>query len=124
MRKRILSVALVAAALSAGSAFAAPGPTDQNNNNLFGLCTAYFNGSQNGQAHKRNAPPFQGLEAYVGTHDGIDNDGDNRIDESDEKGSPTDVWNYCQANGGVGGQPDNPNTTTNDGNGRNARGKG
>lgn len=36
-----------------------PGPNDSNN---FGLCTAYFAGSEKGQEQKRKAPPFQGLE--------------------------------------------------------------
>lgn len=37
-----------------------PGPFGPNN---FGLCTAYFAGSETGQQQKRQAPPFQGLEA-------------------------------------------------------------
>jgi hypothetical protein len=43
-----------------GFAAAAPGPNDHN---TFGLCTAYFSGSERGQEEKRKAPPFQGLEA-------------------------------------------------------------
>jgi hypothetical protein len=42
------------------AAVAEPGP---NGNNTFGLCTAYFAGSEKGQEQKRKAPPFQGLEA-------------------------------------------------------------
>lgn len=34
-----------------------PGPS------AFGLCTAYFSGSDTGREHKRNAPPFQDLVA-------------------------------------------------------------
>ena len=37
--------------------FAALGHSD------YGHCTAYFAGSENGQAHKHKAPPFQELEA-------------------------------------------------------------
>jgi hypothetical protein len=59
--RRGLAVGGLALLLSttAGVALAQPGPNGHNNH---GLCTAYFNGSANGQAHKRNAPPFQGLE--------------------------------------------------------------
>ena len=126
MRKTIISVLLGALMAIGSMALGAPGPTDDNNNNLFGLCTAYFNGSQNGQDHKRQAPPFQGLESYVGTHDGVDNDGDGTKDEADEgdKATPTDVWNYCQKNGGVGGQPEDPTDGDTEGNGKNGRGRG
>lgn len=60
--RRPLIVGTLALALSAttGMALAQPGPNGHNNK---GLCTAYFNGSDNGQAHKRNAPPFKGLES-------------------------------------------------------------
>ena len=34
----------------------------QNSCNLHGLCTAYFAGSDNGQQHKHQAPPFQALQ--------------------------------------------------------------
>jgi len=44
----------------AGIATADPGPNGHNN---FGLCTAYFSGSEKGQEQKRKAPPFQALEA-------------------------------------------------------------
>ena len=43
-----------------GFAAADPGP---NGHNTFGLCTAYFAGSEKGQEMKHKAPPFQGLEA-------------------------------------------------------------
>lgn len=52
----ILAVALGGATV----AVAEPGP---NGNNTFGLCTAYFAGSEKGQEMKRKAPPFAGLEA-------------------------------------------------------------
>jgi hypothetical protein len=42
------------------AAVAEPGPNGPNN---FGLCTAYFAGSEQGREKKRQAPPFQGLEA-------------------------------------------------------------
>jgi hypothetical protein len=54
------AVTLLALGGLATTAVADPGPND---NNTFGLCTAYFAGSEKGQEMKRNAPPFQGLEA-------------------------------------------------------------
>jgi len=55
----LASVALVAGGLGVATALP-PGP---NGHNTFGLCTAYFAGSEQGQEKKRNAPPFQGLES-------------------------------------------------------------
>ena len=63
MRLTTIAAAAAALALTAGGmavAVADPGP---NGNNTFGLCTAYFAGSERGQEQKRKAPPFQGLEA-------------------------------------------------------------
>ena len=68
MCKRALAVLFVvftgagmaAAATGIGAhVTAAPGPNDHN---LWGLCHAYFAGSQNGQDHKHHAPPFAALE--------------------------------------------------------------
>ncbi len=63
MRSKLMTVALAAALVgsSAAISFADPGPG--NGHNTFGLCTAYFAGSQTGQDHKHQAPPFQALEA-------------------------------------------------------------
>ena len=60
--RKLLAAALTALFLAggAGVATAEPGP---NGHNTFGLCTAYFAGSERGQEEKRKAPPFQGLEA-------------------------------------------------------------
>jgi hypothetical protein len=55
-------VAAVALAL-AGVAGADPGP---NGHNDYGLCKAYFAGSDNGQDQKRSAPPFAALEEAAG----------------------------------------------------------
>lgn len=63
MRTTKLAAPAAALAILAGGtavAVADPGPND---NNTFGLCTAYFAGSERGQQEKRKAPPFQGLEA-------------------------------------------------------------
>jgi hypothetical protein len=61
VKKVLATFALVVGLSSAvtGLAVGTPGPNGHNNH---GLCTAYFNGSENGQQHKRKAPPFQGLE--------------------------------------------------------------
>ena len=54
-------VAAVVMALGGASvAVADPGP---NGHNDFGLCTAYFAGSEKGQEMKHKAPPFAALEA-------------------------------------------------------------
>ena len=60
MLRAVLGVA-VATTFAAGGAVALadPGP---NGHNDYGLCKAYFAGSENGQAHKHKAPPFVGLE--------------------------------------------------------------
>jgi hypothetical protein len=54
------AVTLLALGGAATTAVADPGPYGPNN---FGLCTAYFAGSETGREHKRNAPPFAALEA-------------------------------------------------------------
>ena len=82
-------VAAVVMALGGASiAVADPGP---NGHNTFGLCTAYFSGSEKGQEMKRKAPPFQGLEAAA-----------EAADQSVEE--------YCAANGthpgNGGGKPE------------------
>ena len=63
MRIRTLAVPAAALTLALGGASlsqALPGP---NGDNTFGLCTAYFAGSERGLALHLLAPPFQGLEA-------------------------------------------------------------
>lgn len=63
MRRKLIGMAmaglLVGGGINAGLALAAPGP---NGHNDYGLCKAYFSGSQTGQDHKHNAPPFVALE--------------------------------------------------------------
>ena len=106
MRKMILGLAVLGALLGSGLAKADP-PS-----NTHGMCTAYFNGSQNGQDHKRQSDAFTQFASYVGDNDGVDNDGDGDVDEGGEIASPVDIWNYCDnaANNpkGIGGQPTNP----------------
>ena len=62
MRQRVLVLVMAAAAIAGGSAVKASADPGPNGHNNFGLCTAYFAGSDNGQAHKHNAPPFVALE--------------------------------------------------------------
>lgn len=121
MRKLILTIV---AALALATGVAQAGSPSNNH----GLCTAYFNGSENGQAHKRQANAFVQFANYVGDNDGVDNDGDDEVDEGDEVASPVDIWNFCSdpENNpkGIGGNPDDPNTEGNDGNGKKGNGKG
>ena len=117
MRKLFAAILFIVAAMS-GVVFADPGPNGDNNH---GLCTAYFNGSANGQSHKRNAPPFVALAQEVGENDGVDNDDDGDTDEEGEMADPVGIWDWCNdpANNpkGIGGQPDDPNTPEEDPNG-------
>jgi hypothetical protein len=84
--RNILVPAVALAALAGGTtavaSAVAPGPNDHN---TFGLCTAYFSGSEKGQEMKRKAPPFQGLEAAA-------------------EASDQTVEEYCAANGTHPGQ--------------------
>jgi hypothetical protein len=109
MRKVLLIFVIVVVGVT-GYAVADPGPNGSNNH---GLCTAFFNGSENGQANKRNAPPFVALAREVGENNGVDDDGDGQTDESGEMAGPEAVWDWCMdpANNpkGIGGNPDNPN---------------
>lgn len=66
--RRIIAATIVATALF-GTTWAAPGPNGRND---YGLCKAYFAGSENGRAHKRNAPPFAALEKAAGVNDDDD----------------------------------------------------
>ncbi len=122
MRKIIVALTVVGGLFGAGSATADP---------THGHCTAYFNGSQTGQANKRKATAFERFAQTVGENDGVDNNDNDEVDEAGEIASPTDIWTYCTPDGtddanpkGIGGQPDDPNTELNDGNGKNRRGNG
>ena len=86
MRIRTLAVPAAALALSlSGATFSQALPPGPNGDNTFGLCTAYFAGSERGQEMRRNAPPFQGLEAAA-------------------EASDMTVEEYCAANGTHPGQ--------------------
>lgn len=96
----MLGGAALVAGGAVGAAFAAPGPNGHNNH---GLCTAYFNGSETGRAHKRNAPPFQALEQAAHEYD--DQTGDEYDNAEDE------VYKFCTSAEnpkGIGGNPTTP----------------
>lgn len=69
MHRKLLATAAVAALTLSTGAIATADPGPGNGNNTFGLCTAYFAGSETGQENKRKAPPFQGLEAAADAAD-------------------------------------------------------
>ncbi len=89
MRLTTIAASAAALALTVGGAAVAvadPGPNDHNN---YGLCTAYFAGSDTGREHKRQAPPFKALEEAAGV------DGSEETqDEVDQK-----VADWCAENG-------------------------
>jgi hypothetical protein len=63
MRKLIAAALIAVGALGATGSMATPGP---NGTNDYGLCKAYFAGSDTGREHKHNAPPFVALEKAAG----------------------------------------------------------
>jgi hypothetical protein len=86
LAKLAAPVAVVALVMGGASvALADPGP---NGHNTFGLCTAYFAGSDKGQEMKHQAPPFAALADAASSQNQT-------------------VEEYCAANGthpGQGGQ--------------------
>jgi hypothetical protein len=85
---------LAAFVLAGGIAMAAPGPNGHNN---FGLCRAYFAGSDNGQSHKHKAGPFVALEDAAGC--ATDSSGARSCDCSDPNGDGSpDTAGECVAN--------------------------
>ena len=92
LKRAIISAAVLALGLAVVSV-AAPGP---NCNNDYGLCKAYFAGSDQGRENKRNAPPFQALEEAAGVED------DDNAAERDAK-----VEDFCGAVVGNGPAPGN-----------------
>jgi hypothetical protein len=101
LRKFIITLALAAvAALGvSGVSSAAPGP---NGHNDYGLCKAYFSGSQKGQSNKQQRKPFVALKTKAGDQDG---DGDTDND---------DVAAYCEKTtpGGKGGSAQRTSSST------------
>jgi hypothetical protein len=120
--KKLIAVIIAATAFGGvvNAATADPGPNDHNNH---GLCTAFFNGSENGRANKSEAGPFVALMMEAANSDGVDNDEDGSTDEGDETTGAEGVFDYCQ-DFGIGGQPDDPSMPGDDGNGNNGGGRG
>ena len=99
MKRTIVSAAILAlVAGGAGVSVAAPGPNDNNNH---GLCTAYYAGSENGQANKRKAPPFVALEAAADAAG--DADGETTAEEME-----TFCSTFLGGNGNGNGNNGNP----------------
>jgi hypothetical protein len=87
--KKLLAAGALGLLLAGGTVTAAIAAPDANGPAKHGLCTAYFNGSETGQAHKRQAGPFQALEQAA--------------DDGDSNTSPAqDVANFCD--GLIGGR--------------------
>ena len=82
--KRLVISGTIAAVVAGGAGFAFAGQPGPNGHNNHGLCTAYFAGSENGQAHKHQASPFVQLEKDA------DAAGNN-----DGSTTPDEVVNYC-----------------------------
>jgi hypothetical protein len=60
--KKLLVAAAASAMLLAGAGLGRAQGADPTGPAKYGLCKAYFAGSQTGQDHKHAAPPFQNLE--------------------------------------------------------------
>lgn len=94
MKRTIIAASVLALGFAgAGVSAADPGPNGKND---YGLCKAYFAGSDQGREAKRKAGPFQELEAQAGV------DSDDTADERDEK-----VAEFCSA-AFPGGKEENP----------------
>lgn len=65
MRRIMLAgvAGLLAASVFTPAAADPPGGGTMPPQSAYGLCKAYFSGSETGQEHKRKAPPFRDLEA-------------------------------------------------------------
>lgn len=66
MRKLLLAAfggMLAASVVVPAAANGKPGNGTMPPASAYGLCRAYFAGSETGRQHKRQAPPFQDLEA-------------------------------------------------------------
>jgi len=102
LKKFLISAALatlVTAGAGLGISQAAGSPGPGHGGNAHGLCTAYFNGSDTGRAHKHQAGPFQALEQAAS---------DGNSNTSPEQ----DVYNWCMDTTnnpkGIGGNPTPP----------------
>jgi hypothetical protein len=81
--KRLVIGGALAALIAGGAGMSFAGAPGPNGHNDYGLCKAYFAGSQNGQDHKHKAGPFAALAAAA--------------DDGDDNTSPAeDVAAYCE----------------------------
>ena len=67
--RRIAAPAAVLGAVLSMAGVATAGSPGPNGHNTFGLCTAYFAGSEKGQEMKHKAPPFAALEQAASDND-------------------------------------------------------
>jgi len=74
--KRLVVSTTIAAIVAGGAGFAFAGQPGPNGHNDYGLCKAYFAGSQKGQDNKQQKGPFPALKSKAGDQDG-DGDTDN-----------------------------------------------
>lgn len=96
MRKMI--AAGIAALFLAGGAFGASASPDPTGPAKKGLCTAYFNGSEQGQTQKRKAGPFVALEEAAD---------DAPTGNKDDLSTEAEVAAFCgDLVGGRAGDPD------------------
>lgn len=101
MKRTIVSAAVLALMTGGiGTAIAGPGEENgpgPNGKNNYGLCKAYFAGSDQGREQKRKAGPFRALEEAAGVEAE-----DDTQEERDEV-----VAEYCAAFG-PGGKEEHP----------------
>jgi hypothetical protein len=72
LNKVVLSIAaglLAVSVVGPATAKGKPGGGTMPAQSEYGLCKAYFAGSENGQEHKHKAPPFQDLMAKADAAD-------------------------------------------------------
>ena len=85
--KRLVISSTIAALIAGSAGLAVAGQPGPNGHNDYGLCKAYFAGSQTGQDHKHQAGPFQALEQAADQASGGNQDGTGTADE---------VASYCE----------------------------
>jgi hypothetical protein len=61
--RKMIAVVAAAMMLGGGATLAHASAGLAGSHSLYGLCVAYFSGSQTGRLNKHNAPPFKALTA-------------------------------------------------------------
>jgi hypothetical protein len=88
VKRTVIAAAILALGTAgAGVSLADPG----NGHSGYGHCTAYFAGSDNGQAHKHQAGPFQQLESDAHDYEKAQNGGQ----DDPNTNVAQEVANYC-----------------------------